>query len=102
MYGPCDWEIRFVPSSFWFHAMCASRQGEAGWAHVDFYSLSLGLLGARIHVWSQPLGANLLCTGVWVLSRFGLYVKLFALVYMPCTWVLQGSCQLQLSFAWVL
>ena len=28
----------------------------------------------------------LLCA--WVLTRFGLYVMLFALVYMPCAWVL--------------
>ena len=51
-------------------------------------SLSLGLPGARIHVCSGPLGGDILCTGVWVLSRFGLYAKLFALVYMPCAWVL--------------
>ena len=34
-----------------------------------------------------PAGAQMLLCA-WVLSSFGLYVRVFALVYMPCAWVL--------------
>ena len=62
-------------------------RGEAAWAHVDRYPYRWAsrVLGSTC---SGPLGGDILCTGVWVLSRFGLYVEFFDLVYMPCAWVL--------------
>ena len=51
----------------------ASDAGAGSW---ELCSCSAALAGAQM----------LLCA--WVLTRFGLYVSLFALVYMPCAWVL--------------
>ena len=51
----------------------ASDAGAGSW---ELCSCLPALAGAQM----------LLCA--WVLSRFGLYVKVFALVYMPCAWVL--------------
>ena len=51
----------------------ASDAGAGSW---ELSSCCAALAGAQM----------LLCA--WVLTRFGLYVVLFALVYMPCAWVL--------------
>ena len=51
----------------------ASDAGPGSW---ELCSCSAALAGAQM----------LLCA--WVLTRFGLYVVLFDLVYMPCAWVL--------------
>ena len=51
----------------------ASDAGPGSW---EISSCSPALAGAQM----------LLCA--WVLTRFGLYVMLFDLVYMPCAWVL--------------
>ena len=87
---PRNREIGFVSSSFSFRACRACRacgRGEAAWAHVDRYPYRWAsrVLGSTC---SGPLGGDILCTGVWVLSRFGVYFRVFALVYMPCAWVL--------------
>ena len=51
----------------------ASDAGAGSW---ELSSCSAVLAGPQM----------LLCA--WVLTRFGLYVILFDLVYMPCAWVL--------------
>ena len=70
---PRNREIGFVSSSFSFRACRACRacgRGEAAWACMcRSLSLSLGLLGARIHV-CAALGVDLLCAGAWALTVF--------------------------------
>ena len=67
--SPRNREIGFVSSSFSFRVVRASGRGEAARAHVGGYPprWASWVLVSR---WSWPLGAQLLCTGMWVLRDF--------------------------------
>ena len=69
MSDPRNREIGFVASSFLFCACSACGRGEAAWAHVDRYPYRWAsrVLGSTC---CAPLGDQLLCAGVWVLSAF--------------------------------
>ena len=74
---PPNREIGFVSSSFSFRVVRASGRGEAAWAregrHPERWaSRELGWSCVSV---SGALGANLLCTGAWVLTAFDQYSR---------------------------
>ena len=114
---PRNREIGFVSSSFSFRACraCRAWRGEAAWAHLGRYPYRWAsrVLGSTC---SGPLGDQLLCAGVWVLSVFARKLTYRCpsfvrrrLVFKRCpiwerlllctgAWVLRGFCMLRCYF----